>query len=509
MRERSRRREERNCAPEEEPFALVDKRRGAVILEAPDRQAISLGLTAGMKLADARARVPTLATFPHDPAADQLWLEQMALYCERYTPVTALRPPASLILDIMGCAHIYGGEGGLVRHVEDSFDRAGLSLKWAIASSVDGALALARFGLKEGAEAQLPVAALNMGDKVHRALERAGLYQIGDLENRPAAPLAARFGSEIIWKLDSLMGRQEQPVNPPRREIPVMAERRFAEPMGHMETAMLCLKELFVEAADTLEKRAQGARKITIQLFRCDGHTAQLEIETGAPTRDCRLFERLLKERIDVLHDPLDSGFGYDLVRLHIPRSEPLLLQQQGMGDTPDDNIADGDIGDEAALLSQISIRLGRRSVQRFEPADSHIPEDNLRVHAAMDHKDYTAGCNNSMWDDTDKAEPPRRPIWLLDPPENIEVLAEVPDGAPRRFRWNRDTYDIAHAEGPERIAATWWRRMQGYLPGQAGATRDYYRVEDSDGRRYWLFRRGLYDTESQQPDWYLHGLFA
>ena len=99
--------------------------------------------------------------------------------------------------------------------------------------------------------------------------------------------------------------------------------------------------------------------------------------------------------------------------------------------------------------------------------------------------------------------EPPTRPFHLFDPPQPIEVIAEVPDGPPHQFRWRRATHAVRRYEGPERIAAEWWRRRD-----NGGLTRDYYRVEDVHGRRYWLFRHGLYD-EKPDPRWYIHGVFA
>ena len=96
----------------------------------------------------------------------------------------------------------------------------------------------------------------------------------------------------------------------------------------------------------------------------------------------------------------------------------------------------------------------------------------------------------------------PARPLRLFARPEPIEAMAEVPDGPPRRFRWRRVLHDVTAIEGPERIAAPWWR--------QAGApTRDYFRAEDSEGRRFWLYREGLWGRETTQPKWFVHGLFG
>ncbi len=479
------------------PLALTGKEKGALILAALNREACALGLSIGMKLADARAREPELAAIPHDPEADRQWLERLTRHCERYTPLVAAEPPQSLILDMTGCLHLHASEKGLAQRIEDDLDALGFSCNWAFARTTDAALALARYGLKEGAEAQLPVAALGMDARIVQALERAGLYRIGDLSSRPRGPLAARFGAEMVLKLERLLGEEDRPVNPARRQSMIIAERRFAEPLGHLDSVEQILAELFAEASLQLEERHQGARHIAMRLFRCDGHIARLAIETGAPTRDEGLFARLLAERLDSLHDPLDPGFGYDLVRLAIIHAEPLKMRQ-----VTDDGAQEKHT-EEAALLSQISIRLGRERIRRFTSADSHIPEHALTSLPALEPP------LPFSWEKPPAGEPPGRPLLLFDPPQPISVMAEVPDGPPRRFLWKKQMHLVTRAEGPERIASEWWRRRKGYLPGKGGLTRDYYRIEDSDGRRYWLFRHGLYGSEKERPDWYVHGRFA
>jgi protein ImuB len=99
--------------------------------------------------------------------------------------------------------------------------------------------------------------------------------------------------------------------------------------------------------------------------------------------------------------------------------------------------------------------------------------------------------------------EAPRRPLRLFAKPEPVDVMAEVPDGPPARFRWRRALHQVAHAEGPERIAMEWWRSDRGE------PTRDYFRIEDEKGRRFWLYRDGLYDRETENPRWFMHGVFA
>ena len=94
------------------------------------------------------------------------------------------------------------------------------------------------------------------------------------------------------------------------------------------------------------------------------------------------------------------------------------------------------------------------------------------------------------------------RPLRLVVRPEPIEAVAEVPDGPPLRFRWRRVLHDVAAIEGPERIAPAWWRR-------EGGPTRDYFRAEDSEGRRFWLYREGLWGRETTRAKWFMHGVFG
>ena len=338
----------------------------------------------------------------------------------------------------------------------------------------------------------LPITALDLDEERTTALRRAGLYTIDDLASRPRAPLAARFGKAAVAKLARVLGEEDVRITPRRVPPALFFLRRFAEPIARTDFVLEVIGDLSAEAAIELQKRGQGGRRFTTSLFRSDGDTRRLTIETGAPTRDVALLIRLFRERIDALSDPLDPGFGYDAVRLDIAVAETLGPVQVGL---------EGEVvATEAvnALLDRLGVRLGHNRVRRFASGNSHIPELAAFTHPA------NTPLLPMPWPEVEPGEPPLRPLHLFDPPHRVEVIAEVPDGPPRRFRWRRVTHDVTRFEGPERIASEWWKRRDG-----KGLTRDYFRVEDSRGRRFWLFRHGLYGGETTSPDWYLHGCFA
>ena len=465
-------------------------------LVACDAAALTLGMMPGLALADARARVPELVAYDYDPQADQRLLLWLADSCELYTPTCAVDPPQGLILDITGCAHLVGeDEATLAVELQKRLRRHGFTARTALGKTPDSARAKAKFAVRTISD--LPVEALDMDVKTHQALRRAGLRKIADLAIRPRQPLAARFGKACTLKLARLL-EEEDPHITPRRVPPVIrVERNFAEPVARTNDVLLVIEQLAGEAAVVLGERGEGGRRFEVTLFRSDGHVARLAVDTGTPTRDPALLNRLIRERIDALADPLDPGFGYDLIRLAVPVAETLANTQMGL-ESKVDIQAEG-----AALIDRLSVRLGSDRVRNFHAGNSHMPE------YASHERDALSGSPTGVWPKAEPDEPPSRPFRLFDPPQPIDVIAEIPDGPPRQFRWRRKLYQVTLYEGPERIAAEWWRHKGGYEPSRGGLTRDYYRVEDSEGRRFWVFRHGLYGREKIAPGWYLHGLFA
>lgn len=461
-----------------------------------DVQAAALGLHPGLTLADARARVPALRAVAHDAAADASWLTQLARGCWRWSPLVAMDPPDGILLDIGGCAHLFGDEVALIADAQNRLGKLGLTLRHGLGRTGDAARALARFGHPPGMDEAaairaLPVAALRLEARADAALRRAGLKTVGDVLDRPAASIAARFGATAVRALARLSGAADCPMLPMPRVPPLAFDRRFAEPVARTETMLHHLAGLAREAAAAMAARGVGGRQYEALFFRTDGLVQSLVVQTSAPGRDVGLLMRLFRERLEALADPLDPGFGYDQLRLLVPQHQPLAEQQGHLLE---------EAADEAtlsALIDRLTARHGPSTLRWLRSRDSHVPERAQR---------HGSEPGNMPWPVALAGEPPHRPTHLFEPPQRIEVLAEVPDGPPRRFRWRRTLHQVRLAEGPERIAPEWWRRKGGALHG--GLSRDYYRVEDSDGRRFWLFRHGLYD-ESAAPDWYLHGLFA
>lgn len=502
------------------PLAFVEKVGGALRLAAVDGAAAGLGLAPGLPMADARARIPDLKLVDHDPHADQTWLERLADGCFRYTPTVALDPPDGLILDTAGCDHLLGGESDLVADAERRLGRLGMTVRPSYAPTPEGAHALARhYGGPARDELsaihRLPVATLELDERATLALRRAGLKTIGEVARRPLAGIAARFGEGAVTAIRRILGEADSALVPRIAAVPLGVERRFAEPVARTETALKVLAELAQEAADILAELHRGGRRFEALFFRTDGLVQRLRVETGSPSRDVAALMRLMRERIEALSDPLDPGFGFDLIRLNVPLAEPLGASQLRL---EGGRVAEAEV---MALVERLSTRLGRARIRRFVPRDTHVPEQAEFSLPALDAPPP------SSWPLPPAEEPPLRPIHLFDPPQRIEVLgAEVPDGPPRRFRWRRSLHDVARYEGPERIGGEWWQRdpvpVERPAPGKNGETvtryhlgddrahtRDYYRIEDRRGRRFWIFRRGFYEPQQPMPDWYLHGLFA
>ncbi|MNS20763.1 DNA polymerase IV [compost metagenome] len=492
------RRQAQDALPEDAPpVALVEKVKGALRLAAVDTAAARAGLSPGLTLADARARTPALCVIAHRPDTEAALLARVLEDFGRFTPMIAEDAPHGLMLDVTGCAHLFGGEARLMQTVEMRAIRIGLQVRSAMAGTPQVARALARFGpggiFAEGedraAARRLPVAALELSDKEEQALRRAGLKRLADLDDRPRAPMAARFGTDFPARLARVLGDEDVRITPHRPPAPVVVDRIFFEPISAPEDVERVLSDLLVETMDRLDQTGLGGRAFEAGFYRVDGEARRVVVRTGRPTRDAGATLRLFRERMAALSNPLDLGFGFDQMRMSVSWTQVLAPTQQVLEpETP---------GEEAfsRLIDRLTARLGPEAVLRFEPFSSHIPERAARlVPASTRHGD-------AVWPELDPDDPPLRPLQMFDPPQPVETLAEVPDGYPLKFRWRRVLHEVRRAEGPERIDGEWWR-----APDQR--TRDYYRIEDQDGRRFWLFRQGLFG-ETLEPRWFIHGLFA
>jgi protein ImuB len=347
----------------------------------------------------------------------------------------------------------------------------------------------------------LPVSALGADDAITRGLRRAGLKTIGDVAARGRHEIPARFGANFTTLLQQALGQGDAPINP-RKPLPdYIVEKRFAEPVSTDGVIAATLSRLAQMLVAAMEKQGKGARRLEASFFRTDGAVRAIAVDTGQPVTKAEMIDRLFRERLDALSDPLDPGFGFDLVRLSASRTEIVVQQQRDL----DANIHDND--ELAALIDRIAARIGGRRVVVHLPQDTHIPE---RAGLAAPAQHHLAAAALAAWPARAEGEPPLRPLRLFERPEPIEVLfAEVPDKPPRHFKWRRASHTIVRAEGPERVAMAWWRSQE-VMP-----TRDYFRVEDEAGVRFWLYRDGLYgeivqeDGKVVQPDWFVHGLFA
>ena len=451
---------------------------------------------------------------------------RLADLCRRFTPLAAPDAPDGAMLDIAGAAHLFGGENALAAEIEARLAKLGYEARAALADTPEAAWALARYSvarsIPEGADEKvlrrflgaLPVAALRIDPETAYALSQTGLKRIDDLILRPRAPIVARFGTEVFARLDGLLGRARSPITP-RFEAPVyLVERRFADPIARRDAVEGALAMLAGDLTRLLERHGEGARQLEATLFRADGAVRRIAAASSRPLRDATAIARLFHERIKAAgetrdEDPLDSGYGFDLLRLAALEVERLDARQDALGrndfappvDRPNSAAAHATAPEMAEdltdLVDRLGARLGLRRVMRLVPQDAHLPEFAV---SAMPAAQMRSDGREASW--SGQIALPR-PIRMFERPEPVEAMAEAPDGPPLRFRWRRVLHEVAAIEGPERISSEWWKQEAHAL------TRDYFRVEDREGHRFWMYREGLYGVEAPRPRWFMQGLFA
>jgi protein ImuB len=531
------------------PLALVAPGPGGPRIVTLNRAARQGGLRVGDLVSNARSKVLDLTTCEADPAADAEALRRLALWCQRYSPIVAAWNEASgadgLFIDIAGSAHLFGGEAALIADLNRRLTAFGLFPRLAIADTAGAAWAMSHHGNAEraivpsGQEARslgpLPLAALRLPGETLSLLGRLGFRRIGELIDAPRAPFAARFEA-LLLRLDQALGHAPEPlisVVPP----PVYcAQAAFLEPIVSQEHILEAAAQLLHGIVVNLARDAAGARSVRLLLFRVDGRVQSVKIGLAAPSRDAGHIARLIALRIARVADALDAEFGFEAAAVHVLVAEPLSDLQIRL------TMAEAAASPEALaqLIDRLQQRLGSAAIRQLHPHQSHIPERAVRARppspraspaapqtpiargegrdegqghtlasafAAAPHPNPLPasgerGSGRRTWRWTAEAPSALRPLLLLPRPELAEVVALIPEGPPRQFRWRGVRHQVSETEGPERIAPEWWRR----LPGDV--ERDYYVVENREGRRFWLYRAGRYG-QGELPQWFVHGVFG
>lgn len=492
-----------------------------------------------MTLAHARAIIPDLIIARANPEEDQAHLQRLAYWAVRYSPLVAADGQDGLLLDITGCEHLFGGLTAMLQDMKARLRRIGFSSHIAVAETIGAAWGQARYGREHSAPVHinqlhgLPVQALRIPDRTIITLQRLGLKAVGQLLSIPRPALARRFQTlrskslkgedtaALVKRLDQFTGQHAEALKALAPASDWSVRHAFVEPVLHVQSVELALPHSLLRLCNALAETELGVRQLALHCYRVDGTVQTLTVGTHAASRDPAHLQRLISEHLDTL----EASFGFDLMVLTPLSCEPLAAHQVStLRQTPPEAVTQ--------TLDRLSARLGHSAVLGLYHRHSHIPE------ACQFTAPYHQG-DESWQDYPDNTAP--RPMRILERPEPIEVLAEVPEGAPRRFRWRRLDYHVTKAEGPERIAYEWWHDLevlgQPHKPGHL--TRDYYKIEVADGARFWLFRRGLYAVEgvrpaeqmavvsgsddetrtpttqsipspqTAQPHWFMHGFFA
>lgn len=492
--------------PDEVPFALAEAGPRGLTVTAANAAAQAEGVHPGLGLADARARAPHLLSAPAETDKDARALAGLARWCGRYAPAFNVDGHDGLWIDIDGAAHMLGGEQGLLADLEHRLRDFGLTARLGLADTLGAAWALARYAspvpalARPGAQGEaltpLPVEGLRLDAEALTLLKRLGLKRIGQLCDLPRAQLKRRFPSNqvsqaVLTRLDQALGHVREPLKSLQPSSRHSARLIFTEPLISHEGFETALQRLTRELCATLASSLAGVRTLSFTAWRTNGSRASLRCGFAAPCREPAHLMRLLLEKTALL----DMASGIDAMALDATGVERIKPEQASL-------TAGEAAAPLAPLVDRLANRLGARRVYRLIPRESYIPERAVHSRSALqgmanEISQRIEGCK--------ERRPPRPPL-LLARPEPIDVLAEVPEGPPLRFTWRRVTRRVRHWQGPERIAPEWWD-LATPASSSAGLTRDYYRIEDETGGRYWVFRAGLYgDRSGVLPRWYLHG---
>jgi protein ImuB len=498
--------------PHAAPLILSAREGSKLVVHAADAAALALGLHPGMAISQAQAMLPGLQVEPAEPEADTAALRGLVAWCLRFSPLVAPCPDDGVWIDITGCAHLFGGEAGLLHTLMDRLAQAGIAARAAVADTPGCAHAVARYGaaplaiVRPGgvaaAMATMPVAALRLAPETATALRLLGFDTAGQLIEAPRAPLARRFGTNALTRLDQALGRAAEPLEPIAPPSVCRVRHGFPEPIA-TPADLARITALLAEAlCGKLLRQQLGATRLDLVFQRVDGVAQCVRVGTAAPSRNAAHLTRLLTAQIETV----DPGFGIDQVVLTASLADRLGARQ-----TVSDLAADAAEADLTALVDTLVNRLGPARVFRARAVESDVPERSTRKEELGGASRPPQPCDkraprHQLRRGVPTAFPPwPRPSRLLAPPRRVEAVSLLPDHAPVQFTWGRKPHRIRHADGPERVFGEWW-----VADDETFAVRDYFQVEDEAGQRFWLFRNGDgQNLATGNLTWFLHGVFG
>lgn len=477
------------------PLALKTKVGSKRLISAVDELARHAGLYRGMPVAKAQVLVSDLKLVDADPEADAMALDKLARWAlKRYSPIVAADSRDGLVLDITGCAHLHGGETGLINDIRRRLEEVGVTAFAALADTWGAAHALARFGGKDilivergksgTALASLPVAALRLDRDLVEELLLLGIETIGELAAKPRAPLARRYGPSMFRRVDQAFGRVAEPIIAVQCPELISITRVFAESIGAPETLEKYTRRLVEQICDRLEEAGQGARRLDLHFLRVDNRIEAISVATANPVRDLKRLSKLLCDKIETV----DPGFGIEKMTITAVHAEALAFDQLSA------TFAEAPRADVEDLWDTIINRYGDGQLFRAVSVASDIPERAVRRVAPTATE--AGSTRNATF---------RRPPRLFSRPQPIQTLSVLPDHPPRSFTWGRQRFSVVRADGPERVKGEWWLSER-----ETGKVRDYWILEVETGERFWVFRAGDgQHTDTGSLNWYLHGKFG
>ena len=499
----------------ERPLVLSGSRHGREVVEACCRRAARCGVHPGLPLAEAQTLLAGEGTEgtvvgqngssgvvvePDNPEQDRKHLRRLAWDCEEFSPLVGLEEgdrPASLLLEVTGCAACFGGEEQLARRLRAAMAQRGFRPRVALADTIGAAWGVAHYartkrtvvlvppGEQREALHKLPVEALRLSTAAVRKLHTLDLRQVGQLLALPRKSLPSRFGRELLQRIDQALGDAPELIVPERRPEPLIETWESEAPIPAAQAVEVVAPLLIDRIVAQMSHRREGAVRLNCRLHPEEGRAETLQLRLMRPTTDARHLRELLQLQCERTALPEEVIH----VSLEVVEARLLAMQERSLWES-DGGRTNRDV---LTLTERLSSRLGAEAVTRPVLCPEYQPELSFRYESAV--------CLSPVVDAgsfgheatlaVDSLHCLTRPLWLMRQPTPIEVTSVIPDGPPHRLSGEGVHCDIAHTWGPERITTGWWRGEQ--------VRRDYYQVELVDGRRLWLFR------DWKQRRWFLH----